>query len=196
MWALLMVTRNCFLPGFVAQRLSIFGQMALEMIIEILCVAAQIEHDAPDQRAAGQFDGGGPFAVNFAHRGLGVRHDVAHLFVIFQLSPRISAGIVAAPGDARRTSQHVARDSPILRRPGVAFGSHARERRLFFRHVEMQTRADGSSGTSGSSKREVFGPPSHTEVVIGYGVGQIIGHNAFEIARRMRWPAGKTQLVT
>ena len=53
MWALLMVTRNCFLPGFIAQRLSIFGQMAFEMIIEILCVAAQIEHDAPHQRAAG-----------------------------------------------------------------------------------------------------------------------------------------------
>src|SRR5271163_767769 len=35
MRALLMVTRNRFLPGFVAQWLSIFGQMALEMIIEI-----------------------------------------------------------------------------------------------------------------------------------------------------------------
>ena len=29
-----------------------------------------------------------------------------------------------------------------------------------------------------------------------YGVGQIIGHSAFEIATRMRWPIGKRQLVT
>ena len=51
------------------------------------------------------------------------------------------------------------------------------------------------TGTTGSTNREPLFPPSSSDVVMAYGVGSIIGHSAFEIATRIRWPIGKTQEV-
>src|ERR1700690_2677720 len=47
-------------------------------------------------------------------------------------------------------------------------------------------RAGGVAGTTGNSRCEAGSSPKYREVVTGYGVGQIMGHSAFEIARRMR----------
>src|ERR1700676_5345299 len=49
-------------------------------------------------------------------------------------------------------------------------------------------------GTTGSVRLEPL-LPSSSDVVIEYGVGSTIDHKAFEIAIRMRWPAGKTHDV-
>src|SRR6059036_391416 len=53
----------------------------------------------------------------------------------------------------------------------------------------------GASGAIGRTSRVGAGPPRASVVVIGYGVGQIIGHMAFETASRMRCPLGKTHEV-
>jgi hypothetical protein len=50
------------------------------------------------------------------------------------------------------------------------------------------------TGTTGNVRREPL-LPSSSDVVIAYGVGTTIGHKAFEIASRMRWPVGKTHEV-
>ena len=50
------------------------------------------------------------------------------------------------------------------------------------------------TGTTGRIRREPL-PPSSSDVVIEYGVGKTIGHSAFEIASRMRWPLGNTHEV-
>src|ERR1700730_9396668 len=50
-------------------------------------------------------------------------------------------------------------------------------------------------GITGSTRRDPAEPPNARRVVIACGVGQIIGHRAFEIATRMRCPLGNTHDV-
>ena len=135
--------------------------MALEVIIEILCVAAQIEHDAPDQRAAGQARRSwtlrrarcSPRAWRPQLRSSSARDlSIWPQGYLLESSP-LQATRVEPASTSRVTVQSCGGQvspSTVTPASGASFSGAVK-----------WGRAGGSSGTSGSSNREVFGPPSH-----------------------------------
>src|SRR5580704_12956432 len=127
-----MISRDFIVPAFFANQLSIFGEMTLGMVVKILQVAAEIENHAPDQYAAGQFDCRRAFRVDRTFLRMSVAENVSHLLMIFQAAPRVMAGVVSNPGNARDAGKQIVDFGPNLGRPSVAFGLHVVEWRRFF----------------------------------------------------------------
>jgi len=135
-----MISRDFIVPAFFANQLAIFGEMTLGMVVKILQVAADIENHAPDQSAAGQFDSCRTLCMDRTFLRMGIAENVSHLLVIFQAAPRVMAGIITNPGNARDASQQIVCFGPNLRRPSVAFGFHIVEWRRFFGREKMRAR--------------------------------------------------------
>src|SRR5579875_1917232 len=159
------------LPGPLADQHPVLAQFPAVTVAQRVLVPVEVQHRGQDQQAAVQVDLGARLAVR-----AGLRRPV----VVYLIAQELLVGH-PAPGELRPGSA-----APQRRASGAAAagagGWNAGSGR-------------SAGGTTGSTSR-VPEAPSRTVAVAGRGVGQIIGHIAFDSASRIRCPGPNTHDVT